>query len=184
MPTQTAERIERTTGDPVRGGLASAPTIQSDALTPEPRQNSEFEFAQLPEVWRLGPIQVGWFARVGTERGRAAAQKFAELETATREANWDGFGSESIPHGLWKKAKEFYESIDSHVHSLPQFVVSPCGDGTIHLRWDSSSGVTVIFEFGPAELIWTARDPGGIWSEGRCANWSEAAQILRQNFRA
>lgn len=98
-------------------------------------------------------------------------------------ANWDGFRSNPIPHDCWERAKSLFRFAEAWVPNLPQFVVSPCGDGSIHMRWDSPSGVTVVFEFGPNDLVWTSRDREGNWSEGRCATWSEATEILRQRFR-
>ena len=107
------------------------------------------------------------------------AARFAELEALTRAPNWNDEDDEAIPESTWGSARAFLASASDL--RLPEPIVSPCGDGSIHFSWTAPNGARVIVERKSGRTICRIRDPAGR-RDNRESTDRDALELVRKLF--
>ena len=108
------------------------------------------------------------------ERG---TDRLADLEALTRVPNWNDEDDEAIPESTWGSARAFLASASD----LPEPVISPCGDGSIHFSWTSPNGARVIVERKSGRTICRIRDASGR-RDSRETTDRDALDLVRKLF--
>jgi hypothetical protein len=106
--------------------------------------------------------------------------RFRLLADETKDPNWDFEGAPSIPEDEWLRASDLCREA-LLVKELPEPVPSPCGDGTIHLRWSKPDGSQVLLEMRGSQIWWSYRKHGHVES-GKLWFREDAIELLRDKL--
>jgi hypothetical protein len=115
-----------------------------------------------------------------TDRTSAVRREFDALALETTAPNWDFEGAPSIPVEEWEHALSLCDQVLRSTE-LPEPAVSPCGDGTIHLRWTRRDGATVLIEMRGSQFWWSSR-VNGQRSRGELASAEEVVGLLKRTL--
>ncbi len=108
------------------------------------------------------------------------AARMEELSKETAAAGWDFEGGVAIPAEEWRSATNLCARIAVALPSLPLPTPSPCGDGTIHLRW--SRGTTNVVVELRGDNVWWTRVAGAARTSGELSSRDDVPRLLAETF--
>ncbi|MHB8332699.1 MAG: hypothetical protein ACYDDA_14665 [Acidiferrobacteraceae bacterium] len=106
--------------------------------------------------------------------------RMRELSAETSAPGWDFEGGIAIPDAEWASAFDLCRRIALANASLPLPSPSPCGDGTIHLRW-SRDATDVVVELRDGNVWWT-RSVKGARTSGELPSRDAVLHLLNETF--
>ena len=105
------------------------------------------------------------------------------LASETAMAGWDHEGGVPIHAQIWSHAWNLYLEVKRHVAAAPEPSIGPCGDGTVHLNFDTGTTARrLVIEVHPSGLYWSARNVEGQDTSGRFVNANAALRDLQTFF--
>jgi hypothetical protein len=98
-------------------------------------------------------------------RSEPLSERFDRLEGMTAQAGWDEPRSRPIPAEAWSRARTLVQAVSAEVPAAVRVFVSPCTDGSIHLRW-STSDRRLDIELADDGVFFTEWAAGAVLAEG------------------
>lgn len=119
----------------------------------------------------------------GAERqaGSSLLERFRALKRETAQPNWDLEGGPAIPQAQWRRAWDLVRRVSKERPGVGVPLPSPCGDGSIHLRWRKPDRWFEV-EVGGGALGWSSRSPEGTYSHGAARSEHDLLHLLRKHF--
>ena len=108
------------------------------------------------------------------------AARMQELTKQTSAIGWDFEHGVAIPEHEWNAAFNLCARVTMANSKLPLPTPSPCGDGTIHLRWSRGSAHVVVELRG--DDTWWTRTVSGARSAGHYESRDEVRHLLNETF--
>jgi hypothetical protein len=96
--------------------------------------------------------------------GRLAQMRLMLL---TAHENWDDDGASIVPMGNWERAWEIKNLVSYLLPTIDRPTMSPCPDGSVHLRWLGPNMRWIEVEIHSTETWYTKRTDAGTFSSGQ-----------------
>jgi hypothetical protein len=116
-----------------------------------------------------------------TDRLVAFATKVIDAASAASEPDWDAANGNPVDDDATAVAVALYGTLVVLHPDVPEPVVSPCGDGSLHLRWALSDGRTATAEaFGTGPMVLSLGSPPAANRIIETMAFDEAAAAIAQ----
>jgi hypothetical protein len=103
--------------------------------------------------------------------------QFDSLMRATQTQDWDGDGATAIPPLEWSRAFALATRVATGREGLPPVSPNASGDGSIHLRWLTTSQKELLVELRGPTAWWTFVLPNGEVSVGERPISSDVSEL-------
>ena len=95
------------------------------------------------------------------------SQEHWRLMRLTSGPDWDHDGASAVPYENWYRAWETRNLVSSLLPGISPPSMSPCPDGSVHLRWGGSDMRWVEIEVHSTETWYTQRSASGAFASGK-----------------
>ena len=111
----------------------------------------------------------------------AIRDRMAQLRASTSSPNWDADGATPLDPEVISHAERLAKYVVANAPLAPDPFISPCGDGTVHLRWRTSSAKVVV-EVGAEQCDWFVKSATD-FMEGVCRSEDDVVELVQKHLR-
>lgn len=143
-----------------------------------------------PESVRVESVYVGkdshtevTFVGAIVALGERVQARVDRLQDRTSVDGWDHQNGRAIAASVWTRTRNICNRVGSLIPGLAYPFPSPCGDGTVHVRWNVPDGREAILEIGSSDdiaftLVSNALDGSPIVEAGKIDSDSAAVTLV------